>query len=443
MTHLAPLLLAILLNALWQLPLLVAATLLCAHLLRPFGPLVQHRLWSASLVLQCTLPVLSTLAQPLPGLHLFPAAQHTGASRISILLGPANALHPAALPAPLQTALLLGWAVATLFFLVRFVFGLRTLAHLRRSAQPATLPPAAALAWAQARTQACAAIHPQPTLAVSPLVRAPLTLGLRRPLVLLPPHLLAHLAEADLLTLFAHECAHIRRHHFASNLALQLLALPFAFHPALAITRARLLEAREWACDAEAAHTLAGPRPFAASLLRLATLVAGDMPRPAHTVGLFTRNTLERRIMHLAQSPAPCSRPARLARLLACAALALGTAATALALHTPVDHHATAGAPGTPPLLVPGGVMAGEVLTRVPPVYPPDAKAARVQGSVRLQATISETGAIEHLRVLSGPTALRPSALDAVRQWTYKPYTFHGTPVPVQTVVTINYSLSN
>ncbi len=442
MTHLAPLLLATLLNALWQLPLLLAATLLCARLLHPFGPRAQHRLWSGSLVVQCILPVLSTLAPPLPGLRFLPAAQHPGTGRIAILLGPIAVLHPSTLPNLLQTALLTAWALATLAVITRFLLGLRALARLRRSASPVSLPPAAARAW----HHACTTLRPRPmpTLATSPLVHGPLTLGLRSPLVLLPPHLVHTLAEGELLTLFAHECAHIRRHDFATNLALQLLALPFAIHPALAITRARLHEAREWACDAEAARALAGPRPFATSLLRLATLLVADAPRPAFTVGLFTRNTLERRIMHLAQTPSPCSRPARLARLLACASLALGTATTALALHTPAAiHTATAGAPRTPPpLVVPGGVMAGEVLTRVSPVYPPEAKAAKVQGTVRLQATISETGAIQHLRVLSGPPALRPSALDAVRQWTYKPYTFHGDPVPVQTVITITYSLA-
>ncbi len=438
MTQLTALLLAALLNALWQLPLLLAATLLCARLLRPFGALAQYRLWSVSFVLQCTLPILSPLLPPLPGLRA-PGPQSPQPGHVSVFLGPATTL-PVLLPALLQTALLAAWALATLIVIGRFLLGLRALARLRRSARPVALSTVATHAW----SRACTALHllSPPTLAVSSLVQSPLTLGLRSPLVLLPPHLVDTLAEAELLTLFAHECAHIRRRDFASNLALQLLAVPFAVHPAFAVTRARLQEAREWACDAEAARALAGPRPFAISLLRLATLLVADAPRPAHTVGLFTRNTLERRIMHLAQSPHPCSHPGRLVRLLACASLALGTAATALALHTPADHTATAALQQTALTRVPGKVMAGQALTRVQPIYPADARAAKIQGAVLLQATISDTGAVERLRVLSGPEELRRSSLDAVRQWTYKPYTLHGTPTAVQTTITINYNLN-
>lgn len=435
------LLLAFLLNALWQLPLLLAATLLCARLLRPWGAAVQHRLWSASLLLQCVVPAASAVAPALPGLPLL--TRHTaGHGQVSILLSPAPAFAGAVIPAQIQIAVLVLWAMATLFFSTRFLLGLRTLARLRRSAAPTPLSPEAELAWREAT--AALRSYPAPTLATSPRVASPVTLGFRRPLVLLPPGLVEELTADELLTLFAHECAHVRRRDFATNLALQALALPLSFHPALAITRARLLEAREWACDAEGARALAGPHPFAASLLRLATRFAPapGTTQPAHTVGLFTRNTLERRIMHLVQTPTPPSRPGRFARLLASSALVLGTTVTALALHTPADHAPTTATPHARVTPVSGEVMAGHVLTRVAPVYPAAAKAAKVEGAVRLQATISATGSIEHLRVLSGPSELRTSALDSVRQWTYQPFTTNGAAVPVQTTITVTYSLA-
>jgi protein TonB len=88
-----------------------------------------------------------------------------------------------------------------------------------------------------------------------------------------------------------------------------------------------------------------------------------------------------------------------------------------------------------------GGVAAGNLLQQTRPVYPPIAKAARVQGTVVLQATISKTGTITGLRVVSGPAMLQGSALDAVRTWRYRPYLLSGEPVEVETTVNVIFSL--
>jgi protein TonB len=88
-----------------------------------------------------------------------------------------------------------------------------------------------------------------------------------------------------------------------------------------------------------------------------------------------------------------------------------------------------------------GGVMAGMVLQKTQPVYPPIAKAARVSGTVVLQATISKTGTIENLRVASGPAMLQDAAMQAVRTWRYRPYLLDGVPVEVETTVNVIFSL--
>ena len=88
------------------------------------------------------------------------------------------------------------------------------------------------------------------------------------------------------------------------------------------------------------------------------------------------------------------------------------------------------------------GVMAEQFVTKVVPVYPPKARITGVQGTVVMHAVIGKIGTIESLDVLSGPEALRSSALDAVRQWTYKPYLLNGNPVAVDTTITISYSWS-
>jgi protein TonB len=69
------------------------------------------------------------------------------------------------------------------------------------------------------------------------------------------------------------------------------------------------------------------------------------------------------------------------------------------------------------------------------------ARNARVQGQVLLTAIISKDGSIQDLRVLSGHPLLVQAALDAVRQWRYKPYLLNGEPVEVETTVTVNFIL--
>jgi protein TonB len=76
------------------------------------------------------------------------------------------------------------------------------------------------------------------------------------------------------------------------------------------------------------------------------------------------------------------------------------------------------------------------------PVYPPIARAARVEGTVRLAATISRSGTIENLRVTGGPAMLQQAALDAVKTWLYRPYLLDGQPVEVETTVDVIFTLS-
>jgi len=91
---------------------------------------------------------------------------------------------------------------------------------------------------------------------------------------------------------------------------------------------------------------------------------------------------------------------------------------------------------------VSAGVQAGNLINQVKPVYPAIAKSARISGAVVLQAEISKQGTIENLRVISGHPMLVQNALDAVKQWRYKPYLLNGEPVPVETTITVNFTLS-
>jgi len=88
------------------------------------------------------------------------------------------------------------------------------------------------------------------------------------------------------------------------------------------------------------------------------------------------------------------------------------------------------------------GVSQGLLVRQVKPVYPALARQARIQGTVVLQAVISKTGDIEGLHLVSGHPMLAPAAIDAVKQWKYKPYFLNGEPVEVETTINVNFTLA-
>lgn len=88
--------------------------------------------------------------------------------------------------------------------------------------------------------------------------------------------------------------------------------------------------------------------------------------------------------------------------------------------------------------MVSTGVMMRLLLHKSDPVYPPIAK--DVSGSVILLAMIDDKGKVESLSAVAGPVMLRDAALDAVKQWTFKPYLLNGNPVYVKTQFTLKFA---
>ena len=87
-------------------------------------------------------------------------------------------------------------------------------------------------------------------------------------------------------------------------------------------------------------------------------------------------------------------------------------------------------------------ISEGNLVRKILPIYPPLARSARLQGQVVLQAAISKQGTIENLKVLAGHPMLVPAAIEAVRQWRYRPYILNSEPVEVETQITVNFSLT-
>jgi protein TonB len=109
----------------------------------------------------------------------------------------------------------------------------------------------------------------------------------------------------------------------------------------------------------------------------------------------------------------------------------------------------TAAPPPPPPPKAPtptrirvgGNVQAANLTRQVKPVYPALAKQARIQGTVELSAIIGKDGRVQDLKVVRGHPLLVPAAIQAVRDWEYRPTLLNGEPVEVATTIDVNFTL--
>ena len=434
--------LSYLLNSLWQIPVLFAAGWAVARLLRPIGARAEHRAWVCVLALQVLLPACSAL--PYGWLQrLLPSdAAAGGDGHVSVVMGAGTARNALSLPAEMLAAIAILYGVVCAYFAARFVWRWLRLRAIRREAVGVALTAEAARCWAQCGERFGVT---GVSLAASARIFGPVTMGIARKLVLLPVGMLAGLKEAEMRTVIAHEFAHIRRNDFLKNAVYELLSLPVSHHPLFWLTRERIMESREMVCDQMAAE-IGGRHEYARSLLRLAALLVERRPaRTAHAIGIFDANLFERRLMKLTAEQSEIRGVRRMAIVAACAVLGMGICGAVLGLSMRVNAQ-TAGdsgvqskAPGA--VNVAPGVMQGNILTKVQPVYPPEAKKKRVQGAVVLHALIGKDGTVKDVSAISGPERLRQPSIDAVKQWTYKPFLLNGNPVEVKTTINVIYSL--
>lgn len=427
-----------LLNALWQAPAVCAAAWVLSRMLRRLGPAAEHRVWVGALVAQCVLPACSAPNAAAWLRHLF-ASGIAADGGVSVTAAAAVPLGTTAWPAPLVHGLVLVYVMATAVFAARLARQCGRLRRLRAAATPLVLSPEAA-GFVQ---DCCAQLGLRRIeFAAAAAVHTPLTFGTRRPVVLLPQDFCEQVTSPQMKTALSHELAHVVRHDAAKQLLYRVISLPIAFHPALAFTLAQIAETRERVCDRTAVAQTGDARGYAHALLDLASMLTARRPAHSNAIGLFDANQFERRVLMLNRREIRVSRSLRVALVTSSMVVAGAVGMSAIALHVKAPLQSMAAGAMAGPVRVSAGVMAAQTVSKVVPVYPPDAKEAKLSGTVVLDAVIGSNGTVQQLRVLSGPDAFHTSALDAVRQWVYKPFLLNGQPVDVETTITVTYSLA-
>jgi beta-lactamase regulating signal transducer with metallopeptidase domain len=263
-------------NALWMVPLVFAAAWAAARLAQRLGPKPVHRIWVAALIAETLLPAvhlhsfngeilrifgLSEIASPAHGRATIALSALAGAREGTLIFS-----HD------VLAAIAAIYGVVLVYFAMRFAYGLWKTHRIAMRAN-ALCEDRVESRW---RT-VTAAFSVDAGIAESAEIPGPVTVGIRRQLLLLPRGFASHTAE-DLDAVMAHECAHMARHDFLKNMFYSLFSLPCAFHPFLWLTRSRLSESREMVCDAIAAERLEGPQTYARSLLRLASALRCQPP---------------------------------------------------------------------------------------------------------------------------------------------------------------------
>jgi bla regulator protein blaR1 len=430
-------------NSLWMVPLVFAAAWVAVGMVKSFGPRAEHRVWVLALLLEILLPAVQVrlieVLRAMSALAFWSWGTKAGKGNVSITVSAVARAHEGLhLPHGLLMAIAIVYVCSILYFAARLAWGLSKTYAIERDAEPSELEDTIAARWEWHLRNAGVR---DAALLLSEKTRGPATLGIRRGVLMVPPGFFEGMAESELDAVMAHECAHMRRHDFTKNVLYSAITLPVAYHPLLWMTFSKLTESREMVCDAIAAETIAGPERYARSLLRLASLFVQSEPAGTfHAIGIFDANSLERRVMNLMRQKQPTGWALRTTMLAVCVAIGTVTCASALALRMNVSAEKNQKTADRTVKVDPG-VIASNAIYQKNPEYPAEAKANHIEGAVVLRALISKEGTVENLQIVSGPKELFVSAIDAVKEWRYRPYVLNGELTEVETIITVNYNL--
>ena len=324
-------------------------------------------------------------------------------------------------------------AVVVIGVLVRLAWLALGLIRLRGIA--AAAESAAVLAPAAAPLQR--ALGTAADLRFSDAVTSPATIGFREPVVLLPS-CVRELPPSVQRAVLCHELLHVRQRDWIATLIEEAWCACLWFHPAARLLTSRLGLAREMVVD-EATIALTGDRrAYAGALLEFASAHS----RPLGTTALIGRRHLEQRIRRIAQEVSMPRSTLALRLSLAAAIVVMATLSASSAVPLSAISQAK-----SEKVYVPdrdSGLTLPIVESEVKPVYTAKAMQAKIQGSIWMTVVVLASGRVGDVTVvqsLDREHGLDQQAVDAVRQWTFKPGTKDGEAVNVEVTIEMTFTL--
>lgn len=302
-----------------------------------------------------------------------------------------------------------------------------------------------------------------------------LALGWLRPVILVPAGAFLAMPPDSLEALLIHELAHIRRGDYLANLVQTLAESILFYHPAVWWLSGRIRQEREHCCDDAAVQACGDPILYASALLGLEELRTQPKLIPDLAVSASGGRLMSRiqRLLHPRPHPSrgtTFSAAAFVPALLLAAAIGGTILSARSGMESKAIPQETAKTAPADPL---GGDATVEIITKAPetpqpagkapartpkavdmefsririlsqppaPPYPPEAKTARIQGTVEVVITIDEEGQVSSAEAISGPEELHACAVDYAKAWTFKPAKLKGKPVPARFKLTMPFRL--
>lgn len=300
-------LLTFLFNACWQVALIASFATLGSLLLRRTSVRYRHWLWMSALVLALFVPLLTSsqvlierLLTKDVAVQTFQPGPFIEAPALSALTQTSDSWL--SLDSRLALAVIIAYSAFVLFRLARLVQAWLVTRRLRASAFPVELSPL--VTEVILRCRSVLNVRRAVEILSSTQVHVPVTIGLRRPVIILPEELLAEENVELLTSAIGHELVHVERRDYLLNLLCELLFVPVSFNPFAALLRRRIKQTRELSCDELVAERILNAEVYARSLVRLVSSVPALRQLPVTTtVGIADADILEARIMSLLNRP--------------------------------------------------------------------------------------------------------------------------------------------
>jgi len=433
-------------NHLWQSTLFAAMTALLTLILRKCYARVRYGLWLAASI-KFLIPFSLLVAI---GSHLAWFRGPVPNSRLHFAIEVISGVTPATAGPRLLHLLpvLVGvWLCGLLAVLSLWYVQWRKMSAATRTALPLR---EGREVEALRRIEHNAGIEKQIEIRLSRASIEPGIFGIVRPVLTWPEGISRRLEDAQLDAILAHEVRHVRRHDNLAAAIHMVVEAIFWFHPLVWWLGTRLVEERERACDEDVLELGSERQVYAEGILKVCEFCLAS---PLACMSGVAGGDLKKRMVHIMTERMLHKLDFGGKLLLGAAGLAALAAPIAFGLinANPTRAESTAASAAAqqsePPAAPHASVKASKeemtalLLRKISPEYPEAAKKAHIQGHVILRAIIGKDGDVENLQIVSGHPQLAPAAIEAVKQWKYKPYLQQGQPVEVETEIDVNFTL--